>query len=85
MYNAIEAFAAQLVSNGWNEVRKHIEYTKGTRILIFDTSSWVEVGTQANPRIFDVPVPAEHHLQWTLNLIEHLCNQDDAIRGDIAS
>jgi hypothetical protein len=47
-------------------------------IALFDTSSWIEVGTEHNPRVFDVPVPlSEREAAWTANLIEHLCKMED--------
>ena len=73
------SFTQALKENGWSEVEGKFTYLKGSWQLVFDTSSWVEVGTTHTPRIFDVPVPKEGLEQWTLNLIEHLCKTDDLL------
>ena len=74
------AFTQLLTESGWTNQNNSIVFTKGSWILTFDTSSWIEVGTTRNPRIFDVPVPDSDKEQWTLNLIVHLCETDDALR-----
>jgi hypothetical protein len=71
-----EKFVGLLHEKGWQEVRP-FEYRKGEWALVFDTSSWLEVGTKSNPRVFDVSVPDDHRADWTVNLIEHLCRSED--------
>ena len=73
------SFAEALKENGWSEEKSQVSYTKGAWRLTFDTSSWIEIGTQNTPRIFDVPVPEKHMEEWTINLIEHLCKTDDLL------
>ena len=73
------SFINLIKEHGWTEVQKSIEYKKNHWILTFDTSAWIEVGTESNQRVFDVPVPEENKEQWTLNLIEHLCETDDKL------
>ncbi len=52
---------------------------KGDWVIVFDTSSWTEVGTINTPRVLDVPVPGTHLMQWTESLISHLCETTDAL------
>lgn len=73
------SFVDRLKESGWSEF-KPCSYRKGGWIVIFDTSSWLEVGTDRNPRIFDMPVPENGREQWTLSLIEHLCKTDDEMQ-----
>jgi hypothetical protein len=73
------SFIEVLKENGWSENGNKWCYIKGTWNLVFDTSSWIEVGTKNNPRVFDVAVPEQRLEKWTLNLIEHLCKTDDEI------
>lgn len=73
------SFINALRDAGWVEVKESINYRKGSWQLTFDTSSWIEVGTERTPRIFDVPIPEPHLFQWSLNLIEHLCKTDDRL------
>jgi len=75
------SFIGALKGDGWLEVQDAICYEKGNWVLTFDTSSWIEVGTKNNPRIFDVPVPEGNRERWTLNLIEHLCKTDDKLNN----
>jgi hypothetical protein len=67
-----------LKNSGWAE-DKPFSFRKANWIVVFDTSSWLEVGTNRHPRIFDVPVPEKGKEQWTLNLIEHLCKTNDEL------
>ena len=69
--------ADKLKEAGWTEISRSLEYKKGDWEIIFDTSSWMEIGSKRNPRIFDVHVPGEYEEEWTVNLIEHLCRIDD--------
>jgi hypothetical protein len=75
-----EHFQRTLREAGWAEAQPGVAYAKGTWRAVFDTSSWVEVGTEANPRVFDVPVPEARLGAWCIKLIEHLCAADDEIR-----
>lgn len=70
-------FLEQLVEKGWKEVKHDWEYRKGKWVVFRDTSSWFEVGTEDNPRVFDVHSPKEFEIGWTINLIEHLCKMED--------
>ena len=73
------SFIAALTNAGWVELQPSVHYRKGTWEIVFDTSSWMEVGTANNARVFDVPVPEHGREQWCLDLIEHLCKSDDRI------
>jgi hypothetical protein len=73
------SFIDTLRNNGWEEVQESACYKKGSWKIVFDTSSWIEVGTINTPRIFDVAVPEPHLENWTINLIEHLCKTDDLL------
>ncbi|MHA3916504.1 hypothetical protein [Halovulum sp. GXIMD14793] len=82
MRNAVEdmyAFIDHMKSRGWVNGKHQYELLKGDWIILFDTSSWIEVGTRTEPRVFDVPVPAKNLMQWTENLISHLCKTSDAL------
>ena len=70
-------FADDLRQSGWTETARAWEFAKGDWHVWFDTSSWMVVETKSNPRVFDVPVPAEHESAWTVHLIEHLCKMED--------
>jgi hypothetical protein len=70
-------FADDLKVRGWAECRQTANYTKGGLGILFDTSSWIIVSTEGNPRVFDGPVPGEYESRWTVNLIEHLCRMED--------
>jgi hypothetical protein len=72
-------FITTLLQSGWT-AGSPSTYRKGAWQLVFDTSNWIEVGTDATPRIFDVPVPEPRLHRWCLNLIEHLCATDDQLR-----
>jgi hypothetical protein len=78
--NAVQ-IAEALKSAGWSEEQALTRYRKGSWECVFDTSHWIEVGTTDNRRIFDVPVPEPQLVQWTVNLIEHLCKTDDRVRA----
>jgi hypothetical protein len=73
------SFAELLTNAGWSE-HEPFTYRKGNWIIVFDTSSWLEVGTDKNPRVFDVPVPEDGKAEWTLSLINHLCKTDDELQ-----
>ena len=73
------SFEELLKKSGWSECAPFV-YRKANWRVVFDTSSWLEVGTDQNPRIFDVPVPEAGREQWTLNLINHLCKTDDELQ-----
>jgi len=66
-----------LKENGWTEVKEDWEFRKGNWVVLRDTSSWWMVGTNLNPRVFDVHEPMEFEAKWTANLIEHLCKMED--------
>lgn len=72
-------FMLYLKSVGWSEDEPNT-FKKDNWILCFDTSSWIEVGTERTPRIFDVPVPERGKAEWTMNLITHLCKTDDELQ-----
>ncbi len=72
-------FVQYLKNAGWAEVAPYT-LKKENWIVSFDTSSWIEVGTERTPHIFDVPVPENGKAQWTLNLITHLCKTDDVLQ-----
>ena len=74
-------FGEALKAAGWTEVIPDAEFTRGDQRLVFDTSSWIEVGTVTNPRIFDVPVPHPDRAGWTINLIDHLFAAEEAKMG----
>jgi hypothetical protein len=65
-------FDEALEAKGWTA-----NYTKGGWSIVFDTSSWMIVSTESNPRVFDIHVPGEYESRWTVNLIEHLCRMED--------
>jgi hypothetical protein len=70
-------FANDLTNRGWTDSRPLSDYAKGNWSIVFDTSSWMIVSTECNPRVFDVPVPGQNESRWTVNLIEHLCRMED--------
>ncbi|HEY5757653.1 MAG TPA: hypothetical protein VIU34_17615 [Steroidobacter sp.] len=72
------SFEDYLQENGWR-MAAPATYSKGSWRVFFDTSAWIEVGTERNPRIFDVPVPERGRERWTLELIEHLCRTDQQL------
>ena len=74
-------FGDALKSAGWKEVVPYVEFRKGDRRLVFDTSSWIAVGNATNPRIFDVPVPERDRADWTIKLIDHLFAAEEAKLG----
>ena len=75
------SFINSLLESGWKEIRESVEYRKGDWILIFDTSSWIEIGTISHSRIFDVPLPDSRHEKWCIKLIEHLCTTQDSLEA----
>lgn len=77
--SADPSFGEALKAAGWTEVTPFFEYNKGRWRIVFDTSSWMELGTDTNPRVFDVPVPEKAFVTWTLNLIDHLLKTDDML------
>jgi hypothetical protein len=77
--NGNSIFLNKLKDNGWKEIRYDSEYRKGTWFIIRDTGSWWIVGTESNPRVFDVAEPSDYTAPWTVNLIEHLCKTDEKI------
>jgi hypothetical protein len=76
--SATPSFSEALKAAGWEEVVPFVEFRKRGRTIVFDTSSWMVLGNDRNPRIFDVPVPDGRLEAWTLNLIEHLFDKEDA-------
>ena len=72
----LEKFVRLLKERGWQQLAP-FEYGQGEWTIVFDTSSWMEVATKNNPRVFDVPVPEDSRGAWTINLIEHLCRCAD--------
>lgn len=74
------SFVSTLENAGWVAQQESVQYRKGNWVITFDTSNWIEVGTTANPRIFDVPVPEQRLEQWSVNLIEYLCKTDDQVQ-----
>ena len=73
-------FLKTLKEHNWTEIAHNWEYSKGDWVVKRDSSSWWIVGTNLNPRIFDVPEPTSITAVWTVNLIEHLCEMDDRNR-----
>lgn len=71
------SFTDLLKSSGWSEIQESVRYRKNSWEIFYDTSSWIEVGTANNPRIFDVPHPEPRLQQWSVLLIEHLCKMED--------
>ena len=70
----LQAFTDALKRDGWAE-SEPFKFEKHQWQIVFDTSSWMELGTTTTPRLFDVPVPADgpiNKIQWTINLITHL-------------
>jgi len=80
VYNPTVTFVELLKQSGWSE-HKPFEFRKSNWVIVFDTSSWLEIGTGETPRIFDVPVPDDDKAKWTLSLIEHLCKTDDELQN----
>jgi hypothetical protein len=72
------SFEQCLVDSGWTRVSA-VSYRKATWQLFFDTSSWMELGTADNQRVFDIPDPEEGREDWTLKLIEHLASVEDEL------
>lgn len=70
-------FLLALKNAGWREIQHAVCYRKGSWQIVFDTSSWMEIGTAKTARLFDVPVPEASLETWTVKLIEHLCETDD--------
>ena len=77
------SFGEALKAAGWEETVPFVHFQKGSWHIIFDTSSWMELGTDSNPRVFDVPVPERWLVPWTLNLINHLLITEDALAGRV--
>ena len=73
------SFRELLQQNGWTPHEPWV-FRKNHWIVVFDTGSWLEIGTTNTPRIFDVPVPEHGREQWTLHLIAHLCQSDDELQ-----
>jgi len=67
-----------LKENGWMEVQEDWEYRKNNWFMFRDTGTWWMLGTLNTPRLFDIPEPREYQ-QWTINLIELLCRNDDEL------
>lgn len=65
-------FGKFLTENGWTEIMKSVHYTKNHWQIIFDTSSWLEVGTKKNTRIIDIRVPKPNEYESVLNHIEQI-------------
>ena len=73
-------FGEVLEAAGWKAVVPFVEFQKNRRRIIFDTSTWMELSNDTNPRIFDVPVPERGHERATLNLIERLFAAEEAAK-----
>ena len=76
-------FIDQLKAQGWVEAGPY-RFRKGHWEIVFDSSGWMELGTEQTPRIFDVPVPEtgpRDLTQWTMNLIAHLFESNDVREG----
>ena len=73
-----------LVGRGWKTTGSNSwSLEKGEWRIVYDTSSWIEIGSIKTPRIFDVPILRDgNYEEWTINLIEHLCRCDDLIKGN---
>ena len=66
-----------LRERGWTVALGGFELWKGTWRLVYDTSSWLLLETEHNPRTSDVAVPDAYRAGWTMNLIEHLARMED--------
>lgn len=80
---ALQTFTDALRADGWVECAPY-RFEKRNWIIVFDTSSCMELGTADTPRIFDVLVPSEgseHTVAWTLNLINHLFVTNDRLEN----
>ena len=79
-------FAEALKASGWAEIKRSVEYKKGSYCLVFDTGSWMELYAADNRRVFDVAIPETRLFTWTLNLLDHLVRTDEALfRADESS
>lgn len=77
----LTSFVQALIRDGWVETGG-FTFKKGAWVIQFDTSSWMELGTETTPRLFDVPVPSRAEggrAQWTLNLIRHLFETNEHV------
>lgn len=72
-------FAGLLQAKGWAET-EFGNVVKGDWMIEFDTGSWLTLSSKVNPRVFDVPTPAEYESVWTVNLIEHPFGIDEENR-----
>jgi len=80
-------FINALKSNWWIEEGPNV-FRKGTWQITFDTSGWMELGTNETPRIIDIPVPATGPRDltvWTVHLIEHLFQTNEKLESRINS
>ena len=75
-------FIEYMKNRSWVVGNHQYELVKDDWIIVFDTSSWIEIGMQGDPRIFDVPIPDKRLQKWTENLITHLCETSDALHAD---
>ena len=66
-----------LEHRGWTVGRRGFDFLKGNWRVFFDTSSWMILETEHNPRTMDVAVPDDYRAGWTVNLIEHLASMED--------
>lgn len=72
-------FTEALKKKGWTEVQESVRYTKNDWEIVFDTSSWMEIGTKSNSRIADIFVPDSNDYEATIEKIEALCESEDDI------
>ena len=75
-------FIQALERRGWSAVTTPVEYKKGDWLIVFDTSSWMELGTLGQPRFKDLEVPrAPGDFQTTIDHIECLFTEFDQSAG----
>jgi hypothetical protein len=79
MYGDLRKFEEALKADGWTIDPVTRALVKGGWLIDEDTSSWYELMTKDNPslKVFDIHVPSEYELGWTVNLVEHLCQMED--------
>lgn len=80
----LNAFVDHMQIHGWLSGKNRFELLKDDWRIVFDTSSWIEVSTKQAARVFDGPVPDKHLVQWTENLIRHLCESSDELSKALA-
>ena len=70
-------FTETLKERGWKEEQEAVRYTKNDWVIVFDTNSWMEIGTKRNSRLADIAVPKRRNYKMAVDEIEKLCDSDD--------